>query len=291
VAAFEADVQAAARDVAPRAEFLWNDAVTQPSTFGFWRPIVLLPRRMVDLSSDIQRAVLLHETWHVARHDWLWLVAEELVQTVFWFHPAIWWTVDQIQLAREQAVDALVVSAIGSRRAYLKAIVAFADVLPPAAFASAFLRRRHLRRRVEAIATPQRDSLRRSLAVSTALIVLTGASAIEASRLLPLRQAGAEAQEYAPGNGVTLPVVVKEVRPHYTPQALAARIEGTVLMTCVVATNGEPERIRVTRSVDATLGLDDSAVAALREWRFKPGTRQRQPVRVRVDVEMTFTLK
>jgi len=290
------DLRAAAQAVAPLVEFRCNDEVEQPSTFGFRRPVVVLPRRVLGLPADVQRAVLLHETWHVARRDWGWLVAEQLLQTAFWFHPAMWWAVDQIQLAREQVVDALVVDATGNRRAYMKAIVAFAGVLPPTAFASPFLRRRHLTRRVEAIAVRDRGTLRRSLAVATVLIAMTGVSALGASRMLPLQRSGsgrsgADDQEYTAGNGVTLPVVVKEVRPQYTPEAMAARIEGNVLMTCVVATNGEPEQIRVTRSLDSKLGLDKEAVKALEQWRFKAGTKDGRAVRVRVEIEMTFTLK
>jgi TonB family protein len=59
----------------------------------------------------------------------------------------------------------------------------------------------------------------------------------------------------------------------------------------VIATNGEPERIRVTRSLDAKFGLDQAAVRALERWRFKPGTKYGRAVGVRVEIEMTFTLK
>jgi TonB family protein len=173
----------------------------------------------------------------------------------------------------------------------MKAIVAFADVLPPAAFASPFLRLRHLTRRVEAIAMPQPGTLRRSLGVAVVLVGITGVSAVGASRLLPVQHSGADDQEYAPGGGVTLPIVVKEVRPQYTPEAMAERIEGNVLMACVIATNGEPERIRVTRSLDAKFGLDQAAVRALEQWRFNPGTKYGRAVGVRVEIEMTFTLK
>ena len=74
-------------------------------TFGWRRPVVLLPRRLGGLPLDVQRAAVIHEAIHVARRDWLSLLVEQAVQTVFWFHPAIWWAIDQVQLAREQIVD------------------------------------------------------------------------------------------------------------------------------------------------------------------------------------------
>lgn len=289
--ALEPDVQAMVSAVAPHVEFRWDDAVTEPVTFGYWRPVVLLPRRLLQLPADIRRAVVLHETWHVARHDWLWLVFEQVVQTIFWFHPAMWWTVDQIQLAREQVVDALVVKDTGSRHAYLRAMISFADVFPAAVLAAPFLRRRHLVQRVKAIATIAQPPALHSIVAATVLIVVTGSSAFGAALWLPLQQSNPDAPAYEVGNGVTLPVVITEVHPDYTSAAQSARIQGVVLMTCVVATDGQATRVSITRSLDSAYGLDDAAVRALQQWRFKAGTKDGKAVPVRVQVEMTFKLK
>lgn len=94
---------------------------------------------------------------------------------------------------------------------------------------------------------------------------------------------------YEPGPGITLPTVVKEVKPGYTQRAMRERVEGTVWLTAVVRTSGEPSQIRVTKSLD--YDLDTKAEEALREWRFKPGTREGKAVPVRITVEMSFTLK
>jgi TonB family protein len=98
-------------------------------------------------------------------------------------------------------------------------------------------------------------------------------------------------QVYAPGNGVTLPTVVKEVRPEYTQAAKDARIQGTVLLECVVLANGTIGDVTVSRSLDSQFGLDQEAVKAAKQWQFKPGTRDGKPVAVRVVIELAFTLK
>jgi TonB family protein len=108
--------------------------------------------------------------------------------------------------------------------------------------------------------------------------------------LLPL-QPPASDEVYEAGSGVTLPVVLTEVRPKYTDEAKAARIQGTVGMSCIVATDGQPTRIAVVNSLDAVHGLDEAAVQALQQWRFKAGTKDGKAVAVRVHIEMTFTLK
>src|SRR6185436_7326006 len=134
-------------------EFRWHPSATQPVTFGWRRPVVLLPQRLDGLPIEVQRAAVVHEAIHVARGDWLTLLVEQAVQAVFWFHPALWWVVDQVQLAREQIVDEAAVAVTDARQAYLTALLSFADGFPTAALAAPFLRRRHLERRMEAIAS------------------------------------------------------------------------------------------------------------------------------------------
>ena len=97
-------------------------------------------------------------------------------------------------------------------------------------------------------------------------------------------------QVYEPGNGVTMPIVVKEVRPQYTKAALDKKIQGRVLLRAVVLENGHiGNDVEVLTSLDAD--LDQQAVAALKQWEFKPGTRDGKPVAVRISCELTFTLK
>ena len=96
---------------------------------------------------------------------------------------------------------------------------------------------------------------------------------------------------YTPGNGVTLPKLVKEVHPEYTQEAKDAHIEGTVGLSTVVLADGSVGDVKVTRSLDTTYGLDDQAVKAMKQWTFEPGTKDGKAVAVRVSVNLTFTLK
>ena len=101
----------------------------------------------------------------------------------------------------------------------------------------------------------------------------------------------AQSQVYEAGNGITLPVVVKEVRPQYTAAAMEKRIQGSVWIGVVVGTSGDVTDVKITRSLDPDYGLDDAAMTAARQWKFKPGVKDGQPVAVRVTLELTFTLK
>jgi protein TonB len=96
---------------------------------------------------------------------------------------------------------------------------------------------------------------------------------------------------YQPGNGVTSPRLIKEVKPNYTGDAMRAKIQGVVTMAAVVMPDGSVGSVQITRSLDPTFGLDQEAIKTVKQWRFAPGTKLGQPVPVLVEIEMTFTLR
>ena len=95
---------------------------------------------------------------------------------------------------------------------------------------------------------------------------------------------------YAPGNGVTSPSVLKEVKPTYTSEAMRAKIQGDVDLEVIVGVNGTVTDVRVTKSLDKTYGLDQAAIAAARQWLFRPGQRNGEPVATRVTLQLSFRL-
>ena len=291
------DLEELRSDVAPRAELRISCEVAQPVGFGLRHPIVLLPEGFFAMDPNAQRAVACHELLHVARRDWPWILVEEVARALFWFHPAVWWLVERIQESREQLVDRLVIARIPSKRAYMTALLAFADGGRPPAAATALLRKRHLRSRLRKLAKESVMTRRRLVWTAAVLVCVMGGAIAGAVVALPLGwpigEAAVHAQQVVDGKdpGVTLPKVVSEVKAQYTPEAMQAGIEGTVMMTAVVGTDGTPGDIEITTSLDAQYGLDKQAVAALSQWRFEPGLKDGKPVPVRVTVEMRFTLR
>jgi periplasmic protein TonB len=96
---------------------------------------------------------------------------------------------------------------------------------------------------------------------------------------------------YKPGDGVSLPQPTRQVKAAYTPEAMQNRIEGKVGLSVVVLSDGKVGDVTVTESLDSVYGLDKNAVAAMKQWEFKPGVKDGKPVAVRVDVIINFTLK
>ena len=118
-----------------------------------------------------------------------------------------------------------------------------------------------------------------------------GSGSGEGSGLGPGFGGGFGGGAYRPGNGVTQPRLIREVKPNYTPEAMRAKIQGVVWLEAVVMDNGTVGQVRVTRSLDPTFGLDLEAERTVKKWVFAPGTRQGQPVAVVIEIEMSFTLR
>ena len=91
--------------------------------------------------------------------------------------------------------------------------------------------------------------------------------------------------------GVTLPSVVRSVKAGYTAAAMDARIEGMAILEAVVLADGKVGDVTVTQSLDKEYGLDTQAVESVKQWLFKPGTKDGKAVAVRVTIEIRFTLK
>jgi protein TonB len=95
---------------------------------------------------------------------------------------------------------------------------------------------------------------------------------------------------YRPGSGVAAPVAIYQEKPQYTLEAMRAKIQGAVLIECVVQTTGVCSDLRVVRSLDSRFGLDQQALRAAALWRFLPGTRMGKPVAVVVTIQMGFSI-
>jgi periplasmic protein TonB len=118
-----------------------------------------------------------------------------------------------------------------------------------------------------------------------------GAGSGTGSGLGPGTGGGFGGGAFRPGNGVEIPQLVRQVKPSYTSEAMRAKVQGVVLLECVVQTDGSVGNCSVQRSLDQAFGLDQEAIKAARQWQFRPGRRQGEPVPVLVTIELTFTLR
>lgn len=93
---------------------------------------------------------------------------------------------------------------------------------------------------------------------------------------------------YEPGGDVKSPKLVHYVEPAFSPSSKEAFVEGTVKISTVVTREGVATNLHVTSGLNTE--EDKTAVEAVKQWKFEPGTKAGQPVNVRVMVEVTFHL-
>jgi TonB family protein len=260
------------------AEVLLSGEVSSPVTFGWRRPVILLPERFPQLSDAMQEAILCHENLHVERRDWLFTIAEELVRAALWFHPAIWWLLAEIQLAREQAVDSQVVQITQSRDPYVDALLEMAGARPELDLAPAplFLRKRHLRQRVVEIIREATMSKTRWITALAASVVFLAAACWMVTGAFPL-SAAPQVVPDAPGVTVDLGGAQIVHRPgiYYPEDAITKGVQGTVVVQVVVDADGA---VTGASSLSGAHELREAVLQSVFNWHFAKdwasGTRQ-----------------
>lgn len=92
------------------------------------------------------------------------------------------------------------------------------------------------------------------------------------------------------GDGVTAPQLIHSVEAEFSDEARRAKYEGTVVVSLIVDAQGNPQNVHVSRTLG--MGLDEKAIAAVRQYKFKPSIDQKtgKPVPVMVSVEVRFRL-
>src|SRR5262245_9328379 len=103
-----------------------SSVVGTPLTWGWMRPVVLLPSRSSAWPLERRRAALLHELAHVGRGDYLAQLLATLACAVYWFHPLVWWAAARLRSESEHACDDRVLAAGTPAPSYASDLLAVA---------------------------------------------------------------------------------------------------------------------------------------------------------------------
>lgn len=107
--------------------------VEVPTVIGSLKPVILLPASaLTGLSPDQLQALLAHELAHIRRYDYLVNLFQTAVETLLFYHPAVWWVSAQIRQEREHCCDDLAVAACGDVLMYARALTALEQMRVPA---------------------------------------------------------------------------------------------------------------------------------------------------------------
>jgi len=296
-----------------------------PITWGLRHPCVLLPATVGEWSRDRVRVVLAHELAHVARADWVVHVIAQTVCAIYWFHPLFWTVERALGRESEQAADdrALALGLDASEYAEQLIAIVRANRMLVSAHAPVvgMGRAAHLERRVAALLRPHanRTHVARRTAVAIAcgavglalpLAAITAASGIDVdirAADLPVAMrassdAGAEpmlpavrrARVGVPGSvandRVALPQIAEYTTPPlYSDEARQRRIEGIVTIAVHIDEHGRLLSSRIEKGLGS--GLDQNALVALRQWRFRAGMRNDVRSGMDAEVDIEFDLR
>jgi TonB family protein len=304
---------------------LQTPAVHMPMTWGIRRPRVVLPLDAEHWPDDRRRAVLAHELAHVRRDDWLVQIVAEVACAIYWFNPLFWLAYRRLRDESEHACDDVVVSTGVDARDYaghLFQIVQSARVDDRRwRSALAMARPSQLEQRFAALLLAARSrrpvsgrSLAAAVAVASASVVPLAAMSlptifdatiqVQNASLPPaidIVPASANVQaasairrvrtiDVFPAQTITAPDVVEYTTPPlYSDEARRRRIEGIVTIQARVGVDGHVAAPRVIDGLG--FGLDQNALVALRQWQFRPGTRNGRPVEMTAAIDIEFSLR
>lgn len=287
---------------APKVRVLARDsALAGPALFGVIRPILLLPASTSKLwSEETLEPVLVHELTHLRRFDHYVNALQWIIQVLYFFHPLVWWANHRLRTERELATDDEVAGRCG-RQPYLAALLLLAESrvdsgsLAPTCVAMAESRRllpQRIRRMSRMKTKPSLSSTRARLLLASVVAAVLFSVLLSACQP-PETVSPGESKKVPliPGiDGVSEPLRIDGVTPMYPELARKARQNGKVILQIVVKATGEVGDISVLNAPEPDPGFSESAVNAVRQWRYRPATKDNDPVDATITVVVRFRL-
>lgn len=109
--------------------------IDSPAVIGFFKPVLLIPVSfLTGVESKYIEAILLHELAHIKRYDYLINVIQLIIETLGFFHPAVWWISNRIRLERENCCDDYAVEILGDKLIYAKSLVQLEEMRQNSSF-------------------------------------------------------------------------------------------------------------------------------------------------------------
>jgi TonB family protein len=261
-----------------------------------WRRTLILvaPGFVERCSRDDFRSALGHELAHLERHDPWKNLLYEAAGVLAAFHPVLGMVKARVGRSREMVCDAMAVERLVEVKAYRQSLLRLAqgmvERVPAGApalglFDGNALEERMMRMKTDSVAMsrPVRAGL---VAAATVLLAMTAASGALAKGVAAADHGVGYGKVYEPGPGVTNPKLVFAPNPEYSVEARRAKYQGVCVVGLIVDTQGHPQRVHVIRPLG--MGLDEKALEAVRQYRFKPGLHEGKPVAVAIKIEVNF---
>lgn len=255
--------------------------LASPVTAGWHKPLVLVPASVVSgMPAHLLEALLVHELAHIRRHDYLVNLAQNVVETLLFYHPAVWWISHRIRIEREHLADDFAAGVLGEPRRLALAL----SELERLQFSSPRLAQAanggDLMARIRRLLRPDTQARNWKAALAVLGLAVTGAAAFAhaAPAALPMPD------RMAVADFASCP------RPAYPDEAVRLEREGTVELSFLVGSDGRVKQTRVAQSAGFD-ALDEAARSALAACSFRPASLGGKPVAAWAKVQYVWTLR
>jgi TonB family protein len=276
--------------VAQPVRFLLSRRVDVPMVIGWLRPVILIPvSAITGLTPNQLDALILHELAHIRRLDTFINILLAAVETILFYHPAVWWVGRRIRIEREHCCDDFAVAACGDAGVYVEALTSLETRRGTARLALAANGGRLTDRVARLLDAPvEARSFSLSAMTGLALIGLVAASVAMAQTQVPK---GNNPYPSTDKNPVTLrPIQETHLIPPYPGESIRLKEEGRVLLGVTIGTDGTVSQAVVVQP-SGHERLDVAAAQFVKGyWRWQPATRAGKPAVVNTRVSVLFKL-
>lgn len=259
-----------------------------PLAVGWWRPVVLLPAALLtNMPADLLEALLAHELAHIRRHDYLINLLQTCIETVLFYHPAIWWISRQIRQEREHIADDLAASMLGEPRRLalaLQRLDLIRSSTPQLALAA---QGGSLMFRIQRLIKPEVHTVNWKAAVTVCGL------AVACIGMAAHAPAGSTPERARPAPRIAdreKPAIdFDRCRPEYPKISLLQKETGYTTMEVLVKADGSVGQSKVTRSSGFD-NLDNAVSSAVARCRGEPKVVAGKPVDAWIGVQYVWRL-
>ena len=162
--------------ISKKIQYLESQVVRIPMVVGYFKPVILIPTEMLTgIPTEQIESIIAHELAHIKRNDYIINVLLSIIETVFFFHPAVWYLSNKIRDERENCCDDIALSVINDSLAYAKALVSIQELtLNKHYSAVAFSgRKKHLLNRIKRMIMKPKSKSNRTDKIIASLVILS----------------------------------------------------------------------------------------------------------------------
>jgi D-alanyl-D-alanine endopeptidase (penicillin-binding protein 7) len=257
------------------------DTLSSPVTAGWWRPVVLLPAALLTgMPHDLLEALLAHEMAHIKRHDYLVNLLQNAIESLLFYHPAVWWISNRIRAERELIADNFAARQLGEPRRLALAL----SELEKLQFSHHHLAQAanggDLMERIKHLLRPAPQALNWKAAIPMLGLALACMSIY----------AEATAADKAARSTPAVVDFSSCSKPVWPEGAIAAQRTGTVTLSFLVGADGKAKQSKVRKS-SGHPDLDEASRVGIEKCTFKPATKAGKPIEALTKMQYVWTLE